>query len=134
MHSAGSFTRVSDPAQAASFLDDVSFSSVQLVEIQNLTTQQSAEVVSLRPDGHFAGQVPVSSGRNVLLVKGHASDGRERRREFEIRYVNSREQDRLLAEELARQDRERQRKTLEIRAEDDPDDEAAGDARGASSP
>jgi len=136
--SAGSFTRVSDPAQAASFLDDVSFSSVQLVEIENLTTQQSAEAVSLRPDGHFVGQVPVSSGRNVVLVKGHASDGRERRREFELRYVNSREQDRLLAEELARQDRERQRKALEIRAEDDAADEAeatgAGDARDASSP
>jgi hypothetical protein len=117
--SAGSFTRVSDPSQAASFLDDVSFSSVQLVEIENLTTKQSAEFVSLRPDGHFSGQIPVRSGRNVLMVTGHAPDGRERRSEFELRYVNSREQERLLAEELARQAREKQTKSLEIRAEDE---------------
>lgn len=119
--SAGSFTRVLDPSQATSFLDDVSFAEVQRVDIQNLTTNERAESVSLSPDGHFSGQLPVRSGRNVVLVTASTSDGRERRREFEFRYVNSLEKDRLLAEERARQSREKQRKELEIRPEEEAD-------------
>ena len=45
--SAGSFTRVSDPSQATSFLDDVSFSEVQRVDIQNLTTNEKATSITL---------------------------------------------------------------------------------------
>jgi hypothetical protein len=117
--SAGSFTRVSDPSQATSFLDDISFSQVQSVEIENLTTHERASSVSLSPDGRFSGQLPVRSGRNVVLVTAHATHGRERRAEFEIRYVNSREQDRLLAEERERQAEERGRKALDIRPEEE---------------
>ena len=118
--SAGSFTRVSDPAEATSFLDDLSFASVRRVDIQNLTTKESAKSVSLSPDGAFSGQLPVRSGRNLVLVTAHASDGRERRAEFEVRYRNSQEQDRLLEEERKRQAEARLRKELEIRTDDAP--------------
>lgn len=119
-NSAGSFTRVSDPSQATSFLDDVSFAQVQRVEIQNLTTSARAEAVFLSPDGHFSGVLPVRSGRNVVVVTAHASDGRERRREFEIRYVNSLERERLIAAERQRQSQEKLRKELEIRPDEEP--------------
>ncbi len=57
------------------------------------------------------------SGRNRVLVTAHTSDGRERRTEFELRYVKSLEQDRLLADERKRQSAHKLRKELEIRAE-----------------
>ena len=93
---------------------------MQRVEIQNLTTSARAEAVFLSPDGQFSGVLPVRSGRNVVVVTAHASDGRERRREFELRYVNSLERERLIAAERQRQSQEKLRKELEIRPDEEP--------------
>lgn len=115
--SAGSFTRVREPGQAASFLRDLTFSALERVSIRNLTADAESPAVSLTPDGHFSGLLAVRPGRNEVLVTATASDGRERRREFAFDYANSKDRQRLLDAERDRiRKRQRFRKEIEIEA------------------
>lgn len=138
--SAGSFTRVREPGEAASFLRDLSFSALERVVIRNITTGASSPDVALTPDGHFSATVPVAPGRNEVLVTATTADGRERRREFAFDFANSKDRRRLLDVERERiRERQRWRKELEIEAEasdgrqtGDPGDQ--GEAGAATQP
>ena len=116
--SAGSFTRVREPGEAASFLRELSFSAIDRVVIENLTTGMRSPEIALTPDGHFSGRVAVVSGRNQVLVTAVAADGRENRREFAFDYANPKDRKRLLdAERTRMQKLQRRGKDLEIQPE-----------------
>ncbi len=116
--SAGSFTRVRNPGDTASFLGDLQLASVREVKMKNLTTGTPGAEVVITPDGHFQGKVPVHVGPNSVLVTARSADGRERRKEFEFTYVKPSEREALLQAERERVDRlRRQRKQVRIESE-----------------
>jgi hypothetical protein len=128
--SAGSFTRVREPGEAASFLREVSFTAIDRVMIENLTTGKPSPEIVLTPDGHFSGRVAVVSGRNQVLVTAVARDGREHRREFAFDYANPNDRKRLLDAERTRiQKHQRRGKEIEIEPVT-----PAGSSRGTPAP
>ena len=137
--SAGSFTRVREPGEAASFLRELSFSAVERVVIRNITTGGSSPEVALAPDGQFSATVAAAPGRNEVLVTATAADGRERRREFAFDFANPKDRRRLLDVERERiRERQRWRKELAIEAEPsegaEPADPAGDGEGGAATP
>ena len=116
--SAGSFTRVRNPGDTASFLRDLQLAAVREVEMTNLTTGAAGRGMVLTPDGHFQGTVPVQVGANAVLVTAHTADGRERRKEFEFTYIKPSEREALRRAERERVDKlRRQRKQVRIESE-----------------
>ncbi len=131
----GSFTPVRNPGDIVSFLQGVSFANMDDVVITNLSTNEVSYDVELSPDGSFYGFVPVREGSNQLEVAALATDGGEKRVEFELEFEKSGLTARELARELERIKRrnralmrlieqkrieafrERQRKRVEIEAE-----------------
>jgi hypothetical protein len=132
----GSFTPVRNPGDIVAFLQGVSFANVEDVIVTNLTTGEVSYDVQLSPDGSFTGFVPVRIGDNEVEVAALATDGGEERMRFSLRFEKSGLTSRELAIELERIKRrnqalmrliekkrieafrERQRKRVEIEAED----------------
>jgi Mg-chelatase subunit ChlD len=80
----GTYTPVLEPGAIVAALQSVSFANVEDVGVVNLTTQESAPDVRLKPDGSFQAFVPVREGRNRVLVNALASDGSEANFELEF--------------------------------------------------
>jgi hypothetical protein len=132
----GSFTPVRNAGDIISFLQGVSFANVDDVIVTNLTTGEISYDVQLSPDGSFYAIVPVREGSNQVEVAALASDGGEQRLAFELMFEKSGLTARELAVELERikrrnqalmrlieqkriEDfRDRQRKRVEIEAEE----------------
>lgn len=132
----GSFTPVRNPGDIVGFLQGVSFADVDDVIVTNLSTGEISYDVQLAPDGNFAAIVPVREGTNRIEVAALASDGGENRVQLELQFEKSELTARELAIELERIKkrnrallrlveqqrieafRERQRKRVEIEAED----------------
>jgi hypothetical protein len=132
----GSFTPVRNAGDIISFLQGVSFANVDDVIVTNLTTGEISYDVQLSPDGSFYAIVPVREGSNQIEVAALASDGGEQRLAFELRFEKSGLTARELAVELERikrrnqalmrlieqkrieEFRDRQRKRVEIEAEE----------------
>jgi hypothetical protein len=135
----GAFTPVRNPGDIVAFLQGVSFANVDDVIITNLTTGEVSYDVQLSPDGSFTGFVPVRVGENEVEVSALATDGGEESMRFTLRFEKSGLTSRELAIELERIKRrnqalmrliekkrieafrERQRKRVEIEAEDRED-------------
>jgi hypothetical protein len=132
----GSFTPVRNAGDIIAFLQGVSFANVDDVIVTNLTTGEISYDVQLSPDGSFYAIVPVREGSNQVEVSALASDGGEQRLAFELRFEKSGLTTRELAVELERikrrnqalmrlieqkrieEFRDRQRKRVEIEAEE----------------
>jgi hypothetical protein len=136
--SLGTFTPVRNAGDIVGFLQGVSFANVDDVVVTNLTTGEISYDVQLSPDGSFAAFVPVREGANRVEVAALASDGGEERVQLELRFEKSGLTARELAVELERIKernralmrlieqkrieafRERQRKRVEVEAEEQP--------------
>jgi hypothetical protein len=73
----GAFTPVRDPADLASVVDQVDFANLDDLSVRNVTSGEAAQTLSTSPDGGFSALVPLKPGKNVIEVKGRASDGEE---------------------------------------------------------
>jgi hypothetical protein len=136
----GTFMPVQNPGDIISFLQGVSFASVDDVVFTNLTTSEVSYDVRLSPDGSFSGFVPVREGVNrvrvTALTTGGTSGSVELDLEFETSGLTGRElgleleriRERnkqlmlLIERERIQRFREQQRKLLEIEVIE-PDDE-----------
>jgi len=132
----GTFTPVKNPGDVITYLQRVTFSSVEDVIFTNLTTSEVSEDVRLLPDGSFSGYVPVREGINRVRVTALATDGSVGFTEFDLEFAVSgrtnleltleldgiRKQNRelqlLIEREKVRQFREKQRKGLKLEVED----------------
>ncbi len=132
----GTFTPVQNPGDVITYLQGVTFASVEDVIFSNLTTSEISEDVRLLPDGSFSGYVPVKEGINRVRVTALASDGSEGFAEFDLEFgvsgrtsqeltleldgirKQNRELQLLVERERIRQFRERQRKALKLEVED----------------
>jgi Mg-chelatase subunit ChlD len=132
----GTFTPVKNPGDVISYLQRVTFSSVEDVVFTNLTTSEISEDVRLLPNGSFSGYVPVREGINRVRVTALASDGSEGYTEFDLEFgvsgrtsqeltlelngirKQNRELQLLVEREKVRQFRDRQRKALKLEVED----------------
>ena len=136
----GTFMPVQNPGDIISFLQGVSFASVDDVVFTNLTTSEVSYDVRLSPDGSFSGFVPVREGMNrvrvTALTTGGTSGSVELDLEFETSGLTGRElgleleriRERnkqlmlLIERERIQRFREQQRKMLELEVIE-PDDE-----------
>ncbi len=132
----GTFTPVKNPGDVITYLQGVTFASVEDVIFTNLTTSEISEDVRLLPDGSFSGYVPVREGINRVRVTALATDGSEGFTEFDIEFSVSgrtsreltleldgiRKQNRelqlLIEREKVRQFRDKQRKALKLEVMD----------------
>jgi len=132
----GTFTPVKNPGDVITYLQGVTFASVEDVIFTNLTTSEISEDVRLMPDGSFFGYVPVKEGLNRVRVSALATDGSEGFTEFDLEFgvsgrtsqeltleldgirKQNRELQLLVEREKIRQFRERQRKALKLEVED----------------
>jgi hypothetical protein len=132
----GTFTPVKNPGDVITYLQGVTFSSVEDVIFTNLTTSEISEDVRLLPDGSFSGYVPVREGINRVRVTALATDGSEGFTEFDLEFAVSgrtnleltleldgiRKQNRelqlLIEREKVRQFRDKQRKGLKLEVMD----------------
>ncbi|MBW2493116.1 MAG: VWA domain-containing protein [Deltaproteobacteria bacterium] len=132
----GTFTPVVNPGDVITYLQGVTFASVEDVIFTNLTTSEISEDVRLLPNGSFSGYVPVREGTNRVRVTALASDGSEGFTEFDLQFdvagrtskeltleldairKQNRELQLLVEREKVRQFRERQRKGLKLEVEE----------------
>ena len=132
----GTFTPVRNPGDIVGFLSGVSFANVDDVIVTNLTTGEISYDVQLAPDGSFSAFVPVREGLNRVEVAALASDGGEQRVQLDLDFEKSGMTPRELAVELERIKkrnqalmrlieqrrieafRERQRRRVEVEAEE----------------
>jgi Mg-chelatase subunit ChlD len=132
----GTFTPVKNPGDVITYLQGVTFASVEDVIFTNLTTSEISEDVRLLPDGSFSGYVPVREGTNRVRVTALATDGSEGFTEFDLEFgvsgrtsreltlelngirKQNRELQLLVEREKVRQFRDRQRKGLKLEVED----------------
>jgi Mg-chelatase subunit ChlD len=98
----GTFMPVRNPGDIISFLQGVSFASVDDVVFTNLTTSEVSYDVSLSPDGSFSGFVPVREGLNRVRVTALTSGGTSSSVELELNFEKSGLTGRELAMELER--------------------------------
>ena len=131
----GTFTPVKNPGDVITYLQGVTFASVEDVIFTNLTTSEISEDVRLLPDGSFSGYVPVREGTNRVRVTALATDGSEGYTEFDLEFgvsgrtsreltleldgirKQNRELQLLVEREKVRQFRDRQRKGLTLEVE-----------------
>ena len=71
----GELLIVEDPSGIIDFVPHMSLSDLESVEIDNLSTSQSARAVRLFPDGTFDGYAPLVSGENLLRITIHGEAG-----------------------------------------------------------
>jgi hypothetical protein len=132
----GTFTPVKNPGDVITYLQGVTFASVEDVVFTNLTTSEISEDVRLLPDGSFSGYVPVREGTNRVRVTALTTDGSEGFTEFDLEFgvsgrtsreltlelngirKQNRELQLLVEREKVRQFRDRQRKGLKLEVED----------------
>ncbi len=132
----GTFTPVKNPGDVITYLQGVTFASVEDVIFTNLTTSEISEDVRLLPNGSFSGYVPVREGINRVRVTALATDGSEGFAEFDLEFdvsgrtsreltleldgirKQNRELQLLVEREKVRQFRDKQRKGLKLEVED----------------
>ncbi|HTO52788.1 MAG TPA: vWA domain-containing protein [Myxococcota bacterium] len=124
----GVFTPVKDPKNLRAIFEDVSFSSIEKLEVRNKTNGKLADYVVPNPDGTFSALLPMTEGKNTLEVYARSTDGTEGRREVEVSFLASAEPQELSPHLLAQKNRllenrllDLQRRNVEIKAEADED-------------
>ncbi len=98
----GTFLPVQNPGDIISFLQGVSFASVDDVVFTNLTTSEVSFDVSLNPDGGFSGFVPVKEGLNRVRITALTSGGASASVELDLNFERAGLSGRELELELER--------------------------------
>ena len=80
----GVFTPVRDPRQLLAAFQGVNLADIREVRVRNLTIDAVATYTALDADGHFSALVPLTDGRNELVVEVFASDGSRARRRLSV--------------------------------------------------
>lgn len=124
----GVFTPVRNPKDLRAVFEDVSFSSIERLEIRNKTTGKMAEYVVPNPDGSFSALLPMNEGKNTVEVYARSTDGTEGRREVSVSFLAGAEPQQLSPRLLGQRNRllenrllDLQRRSVEIKAEADED-------------
>ena len=124
----GVFTPVRNPKDLRAVFEDVSFSSIERLEVRNKTTSKMADYVIPNPDGTFSALVGMGEGKNTLEVYARSTDGTEGRREVTVNFLAGAQAQELSARELAERNRllenrllDLQRRNVEIQAEANED-------------
>ena len=72
----GVFTPVRNPKDLRAIFEDVSFSSIEKLEVRNKTTGKMAEYVGAQPGRHVRGAAcPMNPGKNTVEVYARSTDG-----------------------------------------------------------
>ena len=103
----GEHVRVSTPADVVEALPGIDLAQVDDLGIENLTTQESARALRLRPDGRYDAWVRLRPGENRLRVTARGSRGGRSSLERVVVYDDS--------VPLAPGEAERIRKAIELR-------------------
>lgn len=83
----GEFTPVRHPKDLVTLFEDVSFSDIEELRIQNHTTKTDAEYIMNSPDGTFSALLPMREGRNTIEVFARSSDGTQTKRRISLNYL-----------------------------------------------
>lgn len=136
----GSFKPLQNPADIVVALQTVSFANVEDVVFKNLSTGDFSTDIDLKPDGSFAGFVPVREGKNRVRITALSADGTQESVEFDLHFAISALSEGELTAELERirrrnkeiqllaerkrieefRRKEQQRKELEVTIENKP--------------
>ncbi len=124
----GVFTPVRNPKDLRAVFEDVSFSSIERLEVRNKTTGKMAEYVVPNPDGSFSALVPMSTGKNTVEVYARSTDGTEGKREVSVNFLAGAEPQELSPRLLGQRNRllenrllDLQRRNVEIQADANED-------------
>jgi len=122
----GVFTPVRNPKDLRAIFEDVSFSSIEKLEVRNKTTGKLADYVVPNPDGTFSALLPMNAGKNTLEVYARSTDGTEGRREVTVSFLEGAEAQQLNPRMMAQRNRllenrllDLQRRNVEIKAATD---------------
>ncbi len=122
----GVFTPVRNPKDLRAVFEDVSFSSIEKLEVKNKTANKAAEFVVPNPDGSFSALVPMNTGKNTIEVFAKSTDGTEGRREVSVSFMAGADAQELSPRLLAQRNRllenhllNLQRRNVEIKADAD---------------
>jgi hypothetical protein len=124
----GVFTPVRNPKDLRAIFEDVSFSSIERLEVRNKTTGKMADYVVPNPDGSFSALLAMSEGKNTIEVYARSTDGTEGRREVSVNFLPGAEAQELSPRLLGQRNRllenrllDLQRRNVEIQAEANED-------------
>lgn len=124
----GVFTPVRNPKDLRAVFEDVSFSSIERLEVRNKTTGKMADYVVPNPDGSFSALVPMNTGKNTVEVYARSSDGTEGKREVSVSFMAGANPQELSPRLLGQRNRllenrllDLQRRNVEIQAEANED-------------
>jgi hypothetical protein len=122
----GVFTPVRNPKDLRAVFEDVSFSSIEKLEVRNKTTGKLADYVVPNPDGTFSALLAMNEGKNTLEVYARSTDGTEGRREVTVSFLAGAEAQQLSPRMMAQRNRllenrllDLQRRNIEIKTEED---------------
>ena len=120
----GVFTPVRHPKDLRAIFEDVSFSSIEKLEVRNKTTGKMADYTVPEPDGSFTSLVPMQEGKNTVEVYARSTDGTDGRREVTVSFLAGANPQELTPHQLAQRNRllenrllDLQRRNVEIQAE-----------------
>jgi len=120
----GVFTPVRHPKDLRAVFEDVSFSSIEKLEVRNKTTGKMAEYVVPNPDGTFSALVPMNEGKNTVEVYARSTDGTDGRKEVTVSFLPGASPQELTPRQVAMRNRllenrllDLQRRNVEIQAE-----------------
>ena len=108
--SGGELVLVANPGEVTDFVPHVSLTKIARVEIDNLSSSQSARAVRLFPDGSFDGYAPLREGKNILRITAYGEDGYESVVDRTIYFEKE-----TTESETARQEKERMLRDLKVR-------------------
>lgn len=74
----GELVLVESPGDVTDFVPHISLSRIARVEIDNLSSSESARAIRLFPDGSFDGFAPLREGLNLLRITVYGEDGYQR--------------------------------------------------------
>jgi len=124
----GVFTPVRNPKDLRAVFEDVSFSSIERLEVRNKTSGKMADYVIPNPDGTFSALLGMNEGKNTLEVYARSTDGTEGRREVTVNFMAGGQPQELNARMLAQRNRllenrllDLQKRNVEIQAEANED-------------
>jgi von Willebrand factor type A domain len=124
----GVFTPVRNPKDLRAVFEDVSFSSIERLEVRNKTTGKMADYVVPNPDGTFSALLGMEEGKNTVEVYARSTDGTEGRREVSVNFLPGADPQELSPRLLAQRNRllenrllDLQRRSVQIQADANED-------------
>jgi hypothetical protein len=136
---ASRFDRVREPLESSDYLLASRLPWVRSVSVRNQTTGQRVEDVAYTSAGLFEAELPVTFGRNELVVEARSSDDEHAKVVHAFRFDGTLVRERLLEAERERIERARRRRDLIVEPEepdapDEPDAPEPAPGPGARGP